>query len=193
MGERDLGALRARALRALGEVAQAAAGALDAEGALRHFTAATAALLGDEEAPLRPGGLKPGERQYTVSAIFLITGDRRHNLLFAEHGFPPEQHRLRVPIGLGHPGWVAAHQRALIIPNTDDNADFRQILKTSRMGSALYGPMIWRGQMLGQLMTAAQARNTYGPADLEILVAFAHVAAAVYVAHGGPDLLRSLG
>ena len=42
-------------------------------------------------------------------------------------------------------------------------------------------------------MTAAQARTTYGPADLEILVAFAHVAAAVYVAHGGPDLLRSLG
>ena len=37
-----------------------------------------------------------------------------------------------------------------------------------------------------------QARNTYGPADLEILVCFAHVAAAVYVAHGGPEFLRSI-
>ena len=70
--------------------------------------------------------------------------------------------------------------------------DFRQILKTARMGSALFGPMVWRGQMLGQVLTAAQARHTYGPIDLDIFMGFAHVAAAVYIAHGGPEWLRTL-
>ncbi len=46
--------------------------------------------------------------------------------------------------------------------------------------------------MLGQLVTASQARNTYDSPDLEILVSFAHVAAAVFVAHGGPAFLRSI-
>jgi len=52
--------------------------------------------------------------------------------------------------------------------------------------------MVWRGQMLGQVLTAAQARNTYSPIDLDIFMGFAHVAAAVYIAHGGPAWLRTL-
>jgi len=67
-----------------------------------------------------------------------------------------------------------------------------QILKTSHMGSTLYGPIFWRGQMLGQVLTAAQARNTYSPIDLDLFMGFAHVAAAVYMAHGGAERLRTL-
>ena len=75
---------------------------------------------------------------------------------------------------------------------TDEVPDVRQILKTARMGSALFGPMFWRGQMLGQILTAAQARHTYGPIDLDIFMGFAYVAAAVYMAHGGPEWLRTV-
>ena len=78
-----------------------------------------------------------------------MTPDRQHHLLVAEHGFPPEQHRLRIPLDLGHPGWVVQRQRPLVLANTDEAQDFRQILKTARMGSVLFGPMFWRGQMLG--------------------------------------------
>ena len=192
MTERDVHALRAEALATLAEATQAANGAPDVESALRYLTAATQEALGDKEAHLRPGGLRAGERQFTDSGIFLITPDRQHNLLVAEHGFPPEQHRLRIPLDLGHPGWVVQHQRPLVLANTDEAPDFRQILKTARMGSALFGPMFWRGQMLGQILTAAQARHTYGPIDLDIFMCFAHVAAAVYMAHGGPEWLRTL-
>jgi GAF domain-containing protein len=191
MAARDIPALRETAWRALERATRAAGDAPDAESALAHLTAATREILGDREAHLRPGALKPGEHQFTVSGIFLITPDGAHSLLVAEHGFPPEQHRLRIPVDLGHPGWVVEHRRPLILANTDDDPDFRQILKTARMGSALYGPMLWRGRMLGQLVTASQARNTYEPADLEILVCFAHVAAAVFAAHGGPAFLES--
>jgi hypothetical protein len=88
---------------------------------------------------------------------------------------------------------VVPHQRPLVLANTDEASDFRQILQTARMGSALLGPMFWQGQMLGQLITAAQARNTYGPIDLDLLMCFAHMAAAVYMAHGGPEWLGTLG
>jgi len=192
MPERDVHALRAEALARLAEAMQAANDAPDVESALSYLTAATREVLGDKEAHLRPGGLRAGERQFVVSCIFLITADRQHNLLVAEHGFPPEQRRLRIPLDFGPPGWVVQHQRPRIIANTDEAPDFRQILKTSHMGSTLYGPMFWRGQMLGQVLTAAQARHTYSALDLDIFMGFAHVAAAVYMAHGGPEWLRTL-
>ena len=190
MAGRDLPALREAAWAVLAKTVRATADARDAESALALLTAAVRELLGDKEAHLRPGALKVGERQFSVSGVFLIEPDGGHHLLVAEHGFPPEQHRLRVPIDVGHPGRVVARQQPLLLANTDDDPGFRQILKTARMGSALYGPMFWSGRMLGQLVTASQARHTYGAPDLEILIAFAHVAAAVYVAHGGPEFLR---
>jgi len=87
---------------------------------------------------------------------------------------------------------VVHKQRPVVLANTDESPDFRQILKTARMGSAMFGPMVWRGQMLGQILTAAQARHTYSALDLDIFMGFAHVAAAVYIAHGGPEWLRTL-
>jgi hypothetical protein len=192
MPERDVHALWALALARLAEATRAANASPDVESALRHLTAGTQEVLGDKEAHLRPGGLRAGERQFTNSGIFLITPDRQYNLLVAEQGFPPEQYRLRIPIDLGHPGQVVHKQRPVVLANTDESPDFRQILKTARMGSAMFGPMVWRGQMLGQILTAAQARHTYSALDLDIFMGFAHVAAAVYIAHGGPEWLRTL-
>ena len=179
-------------VRALGGAAHAAAAESGAEAALRHVTALGPALLGDRDAEHRPGALKPGERQFTVCGAFMVTPDRQHNLLVAEHGFPPEQHRLRIDVALAHPGWVVKHRRPLILANTDLDADFKQILKTARMGSALYAPMIWQDALLGQLVLASQARNTYAARDLEALVTFAAVATALWQAHDGPRFLREL-
>jgi GAF domain len=192
MPERDVHALWALALARLAEATRAANASPDVERALRHLTAGTQEVLGDKEAHLRPGGLRAGERQFTNSGIFLITPDRQYNLLVAEQGFPPEQYRLRIPIDLGHPGQVVHKQRPVVLANTDESPDFRQILKTARMGSAMFGPMVWRGQMVGQILTAAQARHTYSALDLDIFMGFAHVAAAVYIAHSGPEWLRTL-
>ena len=52
--------------------------------------------------------------------------------------------------------------------------------------------MIWRGLMIGQLVTAAPARDTFEEADLEILVLAARAATAVYVALDGPAFLNAL-
>jgi hypothetical protein len=180
------------ALPALGRATREACAASGPEEALRHLTATAPALLGDKDAHRRPGALKPGERQFSVCGVFAVTADAREHLLVAEVGFPPEQHRLRIDIGLAHPGWVFQHRKPLLLANTDLDADFKQILKTARMGSALYAPMLWKGELLGQLVLASQARYTYGQVDLDVLVTFAEVAAALWIAHDGPGFLRRL-
>ena len=189
---RDTTTLHRDALVALAAASRAANGASEPEEALRAFTRACPALLGDRAAHLRPGALKPGERQFSVCGVFALTPDARENVLVAEVGFPPEQHRLRIDARLAHPGWVVTHRRPLLLANTDLDAGFRQILKTARMGSAMYAPMEWHGGFLGQIVLASQARNTYTDIDLEILVGFAEAATAAFCAHGGPAWLADL-
>ena len=179
-------------LTALGRAMRAATSAAGPEEALRHLTALGPALLGDREAEYRPDALKPGERQFTVSGAFMVTPDGQHSLLLAEHGFPPEQHRLRIDVGLAHPGWVVKHRRPLLLANTDLDAEFKQILKTARMGSAVYAPMIWKGTLVGQLVLASQARHTYAERDLGALITFAEVAMALWQAHDGAEFVREV-
>jgi hypothetical protein len=181
-----------RGALALIEVAgQAALNAADAEGAIRILAQACFDHLGDPEAHLKPGALKPGERQYKIAGAFLVTPDKKHHMLVGSIGFPPEQERLLVPIDGGHPGQVYASRQKMILKNTDEHGAFRQYLKSSRMGSTLFAPMIWKGEFLGQLVMAAQARHTMRDEDLEVIVAMSRIATGAWVAHGGPSWLAS--
>ena len=162
------------------------------EAALKIVTSCVVDLLGDKTAHLRPGGLKKGENQYAVSAVVMISPDRKNNIFLAQQNFPDEQLQLKIPIDHGHPGNVVRQQKPLLLSNTDDYEDFEQILNTSRMGSSMYAPLFWQGEMLGQLICGAQARNTYRSLDLILLKAFADTAAMLWVAHGGQEQLGNL-
>jgi hypothetical protein len=178
----------------LAMLARAGAEACDAPGpeaAMHALARGCFETLGDREAHLRPGALKPGERQYFVAGSFFVTPDRRHHMLVGSLGFPPEQQRLMVPIDGGHPGWVYAHRSTLLLANTDEHDGFRQYLKTSRMGSSIFAPILWQGEFVGQLIMAAQARWTMRPVDLAILVACARIAAGCWIAQGGPAWLAA--
>ena len=168
--------------------------ALNAAGpgeAIRAPVRAYFDLLGDRDAHLKPGALKDGERQYFVAGAFMVTPDKRYHMLVGNVNFPPEQERLMVPIDGGHPGWVYAHRSKLILKNTDEHHAFRQYLKSSRMGSTIFSPLFWKGEFLGQIVMAAQARYTMRDEDLEVIVACSRVAAGVWVAHGGPAWLAA--
>ena len=148
-------------------------------------------LLGDRDAHLRPGALKEGERQYFVAGAFFLTPDRESHILVGSIGFPPDQRRLMVPADGGHPGWVYTNRSKLLLENTDEHGTFRQYLKTSRMGSTIFAPIMWKGEFHGQLIMAAQARHTMRPVDLAILVAASRIAAGCWMAHGGPAWLAA--
>jgi hypothetical protein len=181
----------AAALAMLDAAGAAALAAQGPEDAMRALTEACRATLGDREAARRPGALKEGERDYAVSGCFLVTPDARWHMLVGSVGFPPDQRRLMIPIEAGHPGRVLREGRPLLLANTDEDQGFRQYLKTSRMGSSAYAPMLWRGAFLGQIVVAAQARWTYGAEDLAALVALSRLAASCWVAQGGPAWLAA--
>ncbi|MEM8590677.1 MAG: GAF domain-containing protein [Pseudomonadota bacterium] len=180
---------------ALALVDEAGAAALAADGpesALRAIVQRCYDTLGDRDAHLRPDALKPGETQYFVAGAFMISPDGAYHMLVGNVNFPPDQERLMIPIAEGNPGWVVHNRSKLILANTDEHGDFRQYLKTSRMGSSIYAPLFWRGEIIGQLAVAAQARWTMRQADLDVLVACAHIASACWVAHGGPEWLNAI-
>ena len=162
-----------------------AAGAAGIEGALAVLTACAKTSLGDPSAAGREGSLKSGEKNYRVSGVFLIAPDRKYNVLAANQGFPPEQRRLSIPISWNHPGSVVASRRMLLLENTDDHEEFRQFLKTSRMGSSLYMPIMTEAGMIGQLVAAAQARWTYGQKDIAPMASLAAAAALLWEAKDG--------
>ncbi|PPR79153.1 MAG: hypothetical protein CFH01_00593 [Alphaproteobacteria bacterium MarineAlpha2_Bin1] len=160
-----------------------------AETALSVVTDAIIKILGDKSAHLKPGGLKNGETQYIVSAAVMISREKNLNVFFAQQNFPEHQFRLKIPIDHGHPGRVVKNEKPLLLSNTDDHQDFKQILDTSRMGSSIYYPFFWKGHMLGQLICGSQARNTYRNLDLELIKPFAKIASLLWVSHNGSDLL----
>jgi hypothetical protein len=147
--------------------------------------------LGDREAHSQPGALKSGEHQYFVAGAFFVSPDTKYHMLTGSVGFPAEQQRLMIPIDGGHPGHVFETKQKLILKNTDEHGAFRQYLKSSRMGSALYAPMIWQGTFIGQLLVAAQARNTMRDIDLDALVAVARLATALWIASGGTEWMTN--
>ena len=179
------------ALEMIERVGQAALDAPGPEEAIRLIARGCFDLLGDRQAHEKPGALLPGEKQFFVAGAFFVSPDREHHMLVGNTGFPAEQERLCVPIDGGHPGWVYANRSKLLLKNTDEHGTFRQYLKSSRMGSTIFAPLIWKGEFLGQLIMAAQARHTMREDDLAVLVAASKVATGVWVAQGGPQWLTA--
>ncbi len=143
--------------------------------------------LGDREAHLREGALEPGQVQFFVAGAFFVTPDRLHQMLVGNIGFPADQRRLLIPIDGGHPGRVIANGETLLLEDTRQHGEFKQYLRTARMGSAIYAPLIWDGAARGLIIMAAQAGGTMGQRDLDVLAAVAPCVTANWLRTGGPE------
>lgn len=177
-------------LAAIASASEAACSARDPESMIRALVTPMLEVAGDREAWQQPGSLKPGERHYYVGGCFVVTPDEAWHMLVGNVGFPTEQRRLMIPIDGGHPAQVRTSRKPLLLANTDEHGDFKQYLKSSRMGSSIYAPMVWQGQFVGQMIMAAQARNTFREQDLAMLRVLASQAAALWIGLGGPDWLK---
>lgn len=170
------------ALDLLERAGHAAAAETHPEAALRALLAPLHEGLG-ERAPA--AGLPPGVTQFFVAGAFMVTPDGAWHMLTGSIGFPPEQARLMIPIHGGHPGRVHASRAPLHLHDTEADGGFKQYLKTARMGSAIYAPMLWQGRFLGQIVLAARARGSLSAQDFAVMRAAAPTAAAVWSATGG--------
>lgn len=173
----------------LAKASAAAHAAPTPEEAMRGAMAVLHASAGDRTAHLREGALLPGQSQFFVAGAFLASPDGRFLMLVGNTGFPPEQRRLCVPIDGGDPGRVIASGEPLLIVDTRSHTGFRQYLKTARMGSAGYAPLLREGRVFGLVIVAALAGGTLGQDDLDLLAALAPRVAARWDVLGGPAWL----
>ena len=174
-----------RVTRGLQEAAEASRVESEPERALSHITRIAQQVLGDPEA-----GTRAGEGAFRCSGVFLVAPSRDYLILFAENGYPPEQHRARISVMDSNPGLVVRTGKPKIVPNTDKDPNFRQILSTVRVGSSCYLPVVWQRQVIGMFNVAAEARYTLSEVDLRMGLLFANLSAATWVALGGPSVLE---
>lgn len=175
----------------LSEAEQTSAIATSPEVAIHAIVKVFYASLGDRQAHLRPDALQAGQHQFFVGGAFLVTPDPAQLMLVGNMGFPAEQRRLLVPIDGGNPGQVIATAKPLLLEDTTTRSDFRQYLSTSRMGSAIYAPLVRDGRAMGLIIMAAQARWTFGAADLDALNALAPLAERAWQRLDGPQWLET--
>jgi hypothetical protein len=189
---RDYNAFRENVLAALERVGGDAALAEDPETALWCITRTLPSLLGNADAERRLGALPNGAAPGGAAAAFLVTPDGLYHLIAAPVNFQPDQHHERVAITIGHPGRVAATRRGVMLADTSHHQSFVKILQTFRAGSAVQVPMLWKDDYLGVLICANAARGTFEEIDYRACETFARLAAALWVAHGGPTWLATL-
>jgi hypothetical protein len=187
---RDLARFNQDAIHALSVAGAAASAAAGPEEALWVITNALPEVLGDRKSHLQAGNLKDGEQQQFACCCFVVTPDRKYNLLVAPVNFGPGQRHMKIGIELGHPGHVVKTKQPMLLANTDEHKSFVKILETFRAGSAVFAPLMWGTEPLGVIVCASQARNTFSEADLEVHIAFSHLAAAQWMAHAGPVYLK---
>jgi signal transduction protein with GAF and PtsI domain len=119
------------------------------------------------------------------AGFFLLTADRRELELHGGVNFPPEQIGMHIGAGFGLPGIVVRTGEPLVVPNTDDDPRFKQIISTGRAGSTCQIPIKVEGHCLGVAFVASMAKDIYGPADMEALKVYAALASAAIRAAGG--------
>jgi len=173
--------------RGLQRAAEASRVESDPERALNQITRVAQQVLGDPEA-----GKRAGVGDFRCSGVFLVAPSRDHLILFAENGYPPEQHRARISVMDSNPGLVVRTGEPKIVPDTDNDPNFRQILSTVRVGSSCYLPVIWQRQVLGMFNVAAEARYALSDIDLRMGLLFANLSAATWIALGGPRFLEKV-
>lgn len=190
----DASDLAHEALLALARIGTDAAAAKGPEEALWMITRTLPTLLGDPAAALAPNAFRetPPPVVAQAAAAFLRMPDGRHHLIAAPVNFPAEQHHELVDIALGHPGHVAVHRKPLLLRDTVLEPSFVKILQSFRAGSSMFAPMLWQERYIGVLICANAARRTFGERDLSAMTAFAALASALFVAHGGEAWLAGL-
>lgn len=189
---RDLAIFYRQATETLATVAADGSKVAGPEDALALVTAAAHNILGDRNRAIETGNLKAEEKdQYACGMFFILPGGDKQMLL-APQNYGPDQGYMVIGTDIGHPGWIIANRKPLILKNTDDHGSFVKILQTFRGGSVVYAPIEWNGVFLGQIICAGQARNVMDDPDLEVLVALANLSASLWVAHKGPEMLQEM-
>ena len=116
--------------------------------------------------------------QSAVNGLQVTLGGDRVSILLADRekktlevraavGYASDVFDLRIPIGAGITGWVAAHRRTLRIHNVLQDARYIQGSPNTRSEMAI--PLLYRSELLGVLNVESEQLSAYAENDEELL------------------------
>lgn len=116
--------------------------------------------------------------QSAVNGLQVTLGGDRVSILLADRekkvlevkaavGYAGDVFDLRIPIGTGITGWVAAHRRTLRIHNVLQDARYIQGSPNTRSEMAI--PLLYRSELLGVLNVESEQVSAYAENDEELL------------------------
>jgi sigma-B regulation protein RsbU (phosphoserine phosphatase) len=114
--------------------------------------------------------------KYGAAVIFLIDKNKQEIEYIKARGFDPAlEPDLQLKIGQGLAGWVAQTQKSLIVPNVKE--DPRYIEARVETQSGMVVPIMTNQRIIGVFSIESNEMNAYDQDDLELLDAFASLAA----------------
>ncbi len=117
--------------------------------------------------------------QADTAAILLLDGDGRHLLARAAKGIEEEvEQGVRIPVGKGFAGRIAAELRAIAIDDVDHADILNPILREKGIRSLLGAPLLVEGRVLGVLHVGSLVPRHFDEAERDLLQVAADRAAS---------------
>ena len=114
--------------------------------------------------------------KYDAVAIFLINESRQEIDHIKARGFDPLlEPDLQLKMGEGVAGWAAKSKEGLIVPNVKDDPRYIEARVETESGMAV--PIVSQNRTIGVFSLESDEPNAYTHDDLELLEAFASLAA----------------
>lgn len=142
-----------RQLGRLQELTDAALGHLELEQLLNALLERTRSLLDAE-----------------TCAILLLDQERKTLVARAAVGLEEEVERgVRIPLGKGFAGRVAAERRPVVLPDVDHADVLNPLLREKGIKSLLGVPLVVHGDVVGVLHVGSLAHRDFSPNEIELL------------------------
>ncbi len=129
-----------------------------------------------------------------VVLVFKLEKDGERLSVAACDGVSESEADLEIPVGYGVIGKVLEEREPALLRDTDMEREFRHLLESQRIRSAIYTPMKWRDEVYGVALAGNQERDSFNENDLNLISALAVQAAlAVHNSRLYSDLEDRIG
>ena len=119
----------------------------------------------------------PDALETDTAGVLLLDEARRELVAHSAVGLEEEvEHGIRIPLGAGFAGRIAAERRPIVLDDVDRADDINPILREKGVKSLLGVPLVFGNRVLGVLCVGSLSPRAFTPEDVELLEVFANTA-----------------
>ena len=119
----------------------------------------------------------PGALETDTAGVLLLDEARGELVAHSAVGFEEEvEHGIRIPLGTGFAGRIAAERRPIVLDDVDRADDINPIIREKGVKSLLGVPLVFGNRVLGVLAVGSLSPRAFTPQDVELLEVFANTA-----------------